>query len=229
MAHKKSGGSSRNGRDSAGQRLGVKKFGGEDDVGGFLLHVALDERHGHAGQPAAEGLKPAQQSPVERREKAWHALRVENVREVLGGAAGGLATECLVGELNERGFVRGRLQHAVQFRLLTAFGWRLQFTRPRLKRAGQRNGLFHCRRVDFVGHVRLPSPGRFNLNSKSKKWSAQGGCCSNCLARPCTKQPGPKLPRFGARPSLFWMNLPRRLDEVASGPIPPKAFLILNF
>ncbi len=29
MAHKKSGGSSRNGRDSAGKRLGVKKFGGE--------------------------------------------------------------------------------------------------------------------------------------------------------------------------------------------------------
>jgi len=29
MAHKKAGGSSRNGRDSAGQRLGVKKFGGQ--------------------------------------------------------------------------------------------------------------------------------------------------------------------------------------------------------
>jgi large subunit ribosomal protein L27 len=29
MAHKKAGGSSRNGRDSRGQRLGVKKFGGE--------------------------------------------------------------------------------------------------------------------------------------------------------------------------------------------------------
>ena len=29
MAHKKAGGSSRNGRDTAGRRLGVKKFGGE--------------------------------------------------------------------------------------------------------------------------------------------------------------------------------------------------------
>ena len=29
MAHKKAGGSSRNGRDSAGRRLGVKKFGGK--------------------------------------------------------------------------------------------------------------------------------------------------------------------------------------------------------
>ena len=37
MAHKKSGGSSRNGRDSAGQRLGVKKFGGEAVVSGNIL------------------------------------------------------------------------------------------------------------------------------------------------------------------------------------------------
>jgi large subunit ribosomal protein L27 len=37
MAHKKSGGSSRNGRDSAGQRLGVKKFGGEKVVAGNIL------------------------------------------------------------------------------------------------------------------------------------------------------------------------------------------------
>ena len=37
MAHKKAGGSSRNGRDSAGQRLGVKKFGGEVVVAGNIL------------------------------------------------------------------------------------------------------------------------------------------------------------------------------------------------
>ena len=37
MAHKKSGGSSRNGRDSAGQRLGVKKFGGEHVLAGNIL------------------------------------------------------------------------------------------------------------------------------------------------------------------------------------------------
>ena len=37
MAHKKAGGSSRNGRDSAGRRLGVKKFGGQDVVGGNIL------------------------------------------------------------------------------------------------------------------------------------------------------------------------------------------------
>jgi large subunit ribosomal protein L27 len=37
MAHKKAGGSSRNGRDSAGRRLGVKKFGGEAVVPGNIV------------------------------------------------------------------------------------------------------------------------------------------------------------------------------------------------
>ena len=37
MAHKKAGGSSRNGRDSAGRRLGVKKFGGETVVSGNII------------------------------------------------------------------------------------------------------------------------------------------------------------------------------------------------
>jgi large subunit ribosomal protein L27 len=37
MAHKKAGGSSRNGRDSAGRRLGVKKFGGQEVVGGNII------------------------------------------------------------------------------------------------------------------------------------------------------------------------------------------------
>ncbi len=37
MAHKKSGGSSRNGRDSAGKRLGVKKYGGENVLAGNIL------------------------------------------------------------------------------------------------------------------------------------------------------------------------------------------------
>ena len=37
MAHKKAGGSSRNGRDSAGKRLGVKKFGGERVIAGNII------------------------------------------------------------------------------------------------------------------------------------------------------------------------------------------------
>jgi large subunit ribosomal protein L27 len=37
MAHKKAGGSSRNGRDTAGRRLGVKKFGGEQVIPGNII------------------------------------------------------------------------------------------------------------------------------------------------------------------------------------------------
>jgi large subunit ribosomal protein L27 len=37
MAHKKAGGSSRNGRDTEGRRLGVKKFGGESVVAGNII------------------------------------------------------------------------------------------------------------------------------------------------------------------------------------------------
>jgi large subunit ribosomal protein L27 len=47
MAHKKGGGSSRNGRDSAGQRLGVKKFGGEEVRAGNILV----RQHGTRFQP----------------------------------------------------------------------------------------------------------------------------------------------------------------------------------
>ncbi len=37
MAHKKAGGSSRNGRDSAGRRLGIKKYGGEAVISGNII------------------------------------------------------------------------------------------------------------------------------------------------------------------------------------------------
>lgn len=37
MAHKKAGGSSRNGRDTAGRRLGFKKFGGESVIPGNII------------------------------------------------------------------------------------------------------------------------------------------------------------------------------------------------
>ncbi|MGD2131833.1 MAG: 50S ribosomal protein L27 [Maricaulaceae bacterium] len=37
MAHKKAGGSSRNGRDSEGRRLGVKKFGGQEVIAGNII------------------------------------------------------------------------------------------------------------------------------------------------------------------------------------------------
>ena len=46
MAHKKAGGSSRNGRDSAGRRLGVKRFGGESvDPGNILIRQRGTQWH----------------------------------------------------------------------------------------------------------------------------------------------------------------------------------------
>ena len=54
MAHKKGGGSSRNGRDSAGQRLGVKRFGGERVPAGAIII----RQHGtkfHAGENVGQG------------------------------------------------------------------------------------------------------------------------------------------------------------------------------
>lgn len=49
MAHKKGGGSSRNGRDSQGQRLGVKRFSGQQVKAGEII-VRQHGTHFHAGE-----------------------------------------------------------------------------------------------------------------------------------------------------------------------------------
>lgn len=54
MAHKKAGGSSRNGRDSAGQRLGVKLFGGQLVVPGNIILRQRGTRW-HAGENVGVG------------------------------------------------------------------------------------------------------------------------------------------------------------------------------
>ena len=54
MAHKKAGGSSRNGRDSEGRRLGVKKFGGEKVIPGNIL-VRQRGTKFHPGQNVGMG------------------------------------------------------------------------------------------------------------------------------------------------------------------------------
>lgn len=54
MAHKKSGGSSRNGRDSESKRLGVKKFGGETVLAGNIL-VRQRGTKFHAGDNVGVG------------------------------------------------------------------------------------------------------------------------------------------------------------------------------
>ncbi len=54
MAHKKAGGSSRNGRDSAGQRRGVKKFGGEMVQAGNIIVRQLGTKF-HPGKNVGMG------------------------------------------------------------------------------------------------------------------------------------------------------------------------------
>ena len=55
MAHKKAGGSSRNGRDSDGRRLGVKKFGGEQVIPGNILIRQRGTKY-HAGRNVGMGV-----------------------------------------------------------------------------------------------------------------------------------------------------------------------------
>ncbi len=54
MAHKKAGGSSRNGRDSAGQRRGVKKYGGEFARSGTIIVRQLGTKF-HPGKNVGMG------------------------------------------------------------------------------------------------------------------------------------------------------------------------------
>lgn len=54
MAHKKAGGSTRNGRDSESKRLGVKRFGGQEVVPGNIL-VRQRGTHFHAGEGVGLG------------------------------------------------------------------------------------------------------------------------------------------------------------------------------
>jgi large subunit ribosomal protein L27 len=54
MAHKKAGGSSRNGRDSIGRRLGVKKFGGQVVVPGNIIIRQRGTKY-HAGENVGIG------------------------------------------------------------------------------------------------------------------------------------------------------------------------------
>ena len=54
MAHKKAGGSTRNGRDSESKRLGVKRYGGEAVVGGNILIRQRGTRY-HAGRNVGVG------------------------------------------------------------------------------------------------------------------------------------------------------------------------------
>ncbi len=66
MAHKKAGGSTRNGRESHSKRLGVKRFGGEQVLAGNILvrqrgtrvRAGRERRHRHGPHPVRAGQRP---------------------------------------------------------------------------------------------------------------------------------------------------------------------------
>ena len=82
MAHKKAGGSSRNGRDSAGRRLGVKIFGGETVTPGKII-VRQRGTRWHPGANVGVGrdhtLFALQNGKVEYRTKAKDRVTVSVV------------------------------------------------------------------------------------------------------------------------------------------------------
>ncbi len=64
MAHKKAGGSSRNGRDSESKRLGVKMFGGQEVKAGSII-VRQRGTHFHPASTSAwAGITPCSHSPT---------------------------------------------------------------------------------------------------------------------------------------------------------------------
>ena len=82
MAHKKGGGSSRNGRDSNSQRLGVKKFGGEHVIPGNIL-VRQRGTQFHPGRNVGVGsdytLFALIEGVVQFRQVRKHRMRIDVV------------------------------------------------------------------------------------------------------------------------------------------------------
>ena len=84
MAHKKSGGSSNNGRDSEGRRLGVKKFGGEAVIPGNIIIRQRGTKY-HPGQSVGLGkdhtIFATSEGKVEFKTKANDRVYVSVVTE----------------------------------------------------------------------------------------------------------------------------------------------------
>ncbi len=84
MAHKKSGGSSNNGRDSEGRRLGVKKFGGEAVIPGNIIIRQRGTKY-HPGQNVGLGkdhtIFATSEGKVEFKTKADDKVYVSVVTE----------------------------------------------------------------------------------------------------------------------------------------------------
>jgi large subunit ribosomal protein L27 len=86
MAHKKAGGSSRNGRDSAGQRLGVKKFGDQKVIAGNIIIRQRGTQY-HPGTGVGIGKDHTIFATVDGRVKFSKKAGNKNVVSVVAEAA----------------------------------------------------------------------------------------------------------------------------------------------
>jgi hypothetical protein len=125
------------GAQVAGQQL---RLGRQHHIGGLVLHLLLHQRHRHARQVAAEGLKAAQQRTIEGREEARYALHVEDVRQLVGRTPRGVRAEGLIGHLHQGRLVGGVLEHAIELGLLAALLRGLERDRALLEPARQPDG-----------------------------------------------------------------------------------------
>ena len=91
MAHKKSGGSSRNGRDSESKRLGVKKYGGERVLAGNII-VRQRGTTFHAGETMGKGRDHTLFARTDG--KVVFAHRGERGRFISVETAGAASTGC---------------------------------------------------------------------------------------------------------------------------------------
>jgi len=87
MAHKKAGGSSRNGRDSAGQRLGVKKFGGQQVIPGNIIVRQRGTQY-HPGNGVGIGRDHTIFAVVEGRVTYRHGAKGRTYIDITTTAAG---------------------------------------------------------------------------------------------------------------------------------------------
>ncbi len=79
MAHKKAGGSSRNGRDSAGQRLGLKIFGGEEVLAGNIIARQRGTKW-HAGRNVGDRQRPYALCPDQRQSRVSYQNQRPRIR-----------------------------------------------------------------------------------------------------------------------------------------------------
>ena len=126
-------------------------LGGDDHVGCFATHLVLDNRYGHLGHVAAEGLEASEECSLHRTKKARDALDIEDVDELIRSPRGLVGSKRLVGQCRQRNLVTRIVNHPIEFGLLLAFLRCLQFLRAGLQCTSDMKCLLNGRGLVAVG------------------------------------------------------------------------------